>query len=347
MIDFIGVSLPDFQAWLLQRGYPAFQAVQVFAWVYGKGVRQWAGMTNLSAALREELAQAFRLESIVLQRALPSADGCHRLRWQLVDKGMVESVLEPGKGGWTLVASTQIGCPVGCIFCASGKRGFVRNLHTPEIVDQTLQARRWAQEHTGKEITAINFDGMGEPLKNVKALIESIHLLCDANLVGLRPKQLTICTSGVVEGIEQLLQLALPIQLKVGLHAPNQRLRQKLVPYAKKNRIDDLMAVCKRYAMQVGVPVILDYVMLAGVNDHPDQALELAHLVKNIRCHVRLVPHNAIPGFDGSAPGKKEIKAFRSVLFGSKVVNSLHEDPAVASGAGLGQLAIISPRAAN
>jgi 23S rRNA (adenine2503-C2)-methyltransferase len=343
MIDFIGVSLADLQAWLLQRNYPAFQAEQIFVWVYTKGVRRWDAMTNLSGALREELTKAFRLETVTLHRAAPATDGSCRLQWQLVDKGIVSSVLEPGKGGWTLMMSSQIGCPVGCAFCASGKRGFVRNLHVPELIDQFLQARYWAREHSGKEITAINFDGMGEPLKNVKALMESIQILCDGKLIGLRPKQITVCTSGLIEGIEQLLQLKLPIHLKVGLHAPNQRLRQKLVPYAKKNRIEELIAVCKRYAMQVGGAVILDYVMLGGVNDHPDQALELAHLIKNIRCHVRLVPYNHVPGFNWSAPGKKEIKAFRSVLFGSKVVNSLLEDRTAASGSGLGQLAVIQP----
>lgn len=337
MIDFLSLSLADLRTWLLERGYPAFQAEQIFSWVYGKGARSWDGMTNLSAALREALAPAFRLQVLQPCRHRAGDDRVQKFQWQLVDKSYMESVLVPDKGGWHLSASSQVGCPGGCSFCASGKR-FVRNLHTSEMVDQALQARRWIVEAGGKDINHIFFDGMGEPLKNMTALLATLEALCDRDKMQFNPKRITVSTVGVIEGIERLLDARIPVNLTVGLHASNQSLRQKVIPYAKRNRIHELLDVCRRYAAQMGVPVTFDYAMLAGFNDHPDKALELSHLVKNIRCQIRLIPYHPVPGLSWQTPGKKEIKAFRSVLFGNKVANTLYEGKGVSIGAALGQL---------
>ena len=174
----------------------------------------------------------------------------------------------------------------------------------------------------------------------MKPLLATLEVLVDPQRIGFNPRKITISTVGIVEGISALLQARIPLNLTVGLHAPNQRLRQKLIPYAKRNRVPELMDICRRYAMQVGVPVTFDYVVLAGVNDHPDMALELAHLVKQLRCQVRVIPYNPVVGFSWQAPPKKAVKAFRSVLFGNKIANSIYEAKGSDIHAALGQLAV-------
>ncbi|MDP1835719.1 MAG: 23S rRNA (adenine(2503)-C(2))-methyltransferase RlmN [Chlamydiales bacterium] len=335
MMDFFTIELTDLRRWMQENGYQPFQAEQIFDWVYEKGATDWGSMTNLGAPIREALAKAFRLATLKPKQHRESPDGVQKVTWALVDGSLTDTVLTPSRQGWHLTMSTQVGCPVGCAFCASGKR-FVRNLQPAEVFEQFLRARQWVREQGTKEIITVGLDGMGEPLKHVKGLLA---VLDGFIRVGFSPNKITIPTIGLIEGIEQLLQLKVRLNLKVGLHAPTQILRQKLVPYAKKNRLEALMTVCRRYSMQTGLPVTFDYVMIAGVNDHPDQALELAHLLKHLRCQVRLIPYNPVQGFRWQTPDKRAIKAFRTVLFGSKIPNSLIEDPGVAISAGLGQLA--------
>ncbi len=337
MIDFLSISLSELRHWLVEHGHQTFQAESIFAWVYEKGIRDWKRMTNLAAPLRESLTKSFRLGVLEPKRVRAGAGGVQKFLWQLIDKSHVDSILTPSRYGWQLTMSTQVGCPVGCIFCASGKR-FVRNLQPAEIIDQFLQGRDWAAQQGNRTIGRIAFDGMGEPLKNVKPLLAALEALCDPQRIGFPSKKITISTVGIIDGIERLLQAQLPLQLTVGLHAPNQKLRQKLVPYAKKYRLPELMTVCRRYSMQTGQPVSFDYVLIDGFNDHPDQALELAHLVKNMRCQIRLLACNPVPGLPYRPPSKKAIKAFRSVLFGSKVGNKLDDGLGQDIGAALGQL---------
>lgn len=339
MIDFLAISLSDLRHWLIEHGFQPFQAEPIFAWVYERGVRNWKVMSNLAAPLREALAKSFRLGVLQPKRQRAGEGGVQKFLWQLIDKSHMDSVLTPSRYGWQLTVSTQVGCPVGCIFCASGKR-FIRNLQPAEMIDQFLLARDWAQEQGSRTIARIAFDGMGEPLKNVKPLLAALEAFCDPQRIGFPAKKITISTVGIIEGIERLLQAQLPLQLTVGLHAPNQKLRQKLVPYAKKYRLPDLITVCRRYSMQTGQPVSFDYVLIEGFNDHPDQALELAHLVKNMRCQVRLLACHPVPGLPYRAPSKKAIKAFRSVLFGSKVPNKLEDGLGQDIGAALGQLGL-------
>lgn len=336
MIDFFTISVSDLRQWMLENEYPAFQAEQIFAWIYEKNVLDWNAMTNLSAPLRTALVKAFRLSTLKLVNERSNDSGVHKFSWGLIDGSVVETVLTLTRQGWHQTLSTQVGCPAACVFCASGKR-FVRNLQPAEVIEQYLRAKAWAAERGSKEIIHVAFDGMGEPLKNVKSLMAAIEGLSQA---GMRPNRMTVSTVGLVEGIEQLLTSRVRINLRVGLHAANQSLRQKIVPYAKRNRMDVLISVCRRYAMQTGLPVMFDYVMIAGLNDSPDQALELAHLIKQLRCQVRLIPCNPILGFKGEAPSKKAIKAFRTVLFGSKIVNALYEEQGASIVAGLGQLAV-------
>ncbi len=335
MIDFLVVELADLRDWLVERGYPGFQAEQIYSWVFDKGVRDWQHMTNLSAPLREELAKGFRLTALQPRRDRAGAGGVQKFLWQLIDKNYVDSVMTPGRQGWKLSISSQVGCPAACTFCASGKR-FVRNLQPAEMIDQFLQARAWVQERGARDIGHISFDGMGEPFKNTNSILTTLDVLCER--LGFPAKKITMSTVGMIEGIERLLQAQLAVNLIVGLHAGNQQLRQKLVPYAKKNKLPELMDICRRYSMQMGIPIQFDYVMIEGVNDHPDQAFELTHLIKKMRCQLRLLPFNPTPGIHFKPSSKKAIKAFRSVLFGSKIPNTLEEGKGQDIGAALGQL---------
>lgn len=319
-IDFFTLTLDSFTLWLTERGYLAYQAEQIFRWVYVKGVTEWEGMSDIHTSLRGLLSSSFRLSSITLKSCLEE-QGRYRFTWELVDKSVVHTLLRYENQKWHLTLSSQVGCPVGCLFCASG-RVFIRNMQPAELFQQYLRTKKWLAEQQNREIAQIDFDGMGEPLKNVKGFLFLLDLFARAKI---SYRQITVSTIGIIEGINALLQSQSRLTLKVGLHAPNQQLRQQLTPYAKKNRLDELLTICRRYSMQMGLPIFFDYTLLADFNDHADQALELAHLLKHMRCHVRLIPCNATSS-SWRAPDKRRVKAFRSVLFGSKISHSLYEE---------------------
>jgi 23S rRNA (adenine2503-C2)-methyltransferase len=342
-IDFTEITLPALQEWLREKGEPPFRAGQIFEWIYSKGVRQWEKMTNLSGDLRDLLQKSFRLNALEL--ASPpheTPDGkVVKFTWKLIDNHRVESVLHLSAHRQELTVSTQVGCPGKCVFCASGKEGFVRNLRPAEIVEQLLHANQWLAGRNRPHIPVLNFAGMGEPLKNVKSVFKAIELLTDPKIGRLEEQAITLSTVGVVEGLKSLIQSNLKIGVTIGLHAPNESLRQKIVPYAKRNPIEELIALSTEYICRTDRILTFDYVLLGDFNDHPDHAFELAHLLPKRGAQLRLIPHNPVPKSAWKPPAKQAIKAFRSILFGAKVSHSLYEAHGASIGASLGQLGLL------
>lgn len=340
MIDFADLNYKEWLAWLKDHGEKEFHAKQILSWIYQKGVLSWDEMSNLSKELRDKLSSEIRIPVLEKVRVTDSNDlETYKFLWRLRDGQLVESVLICSGIRRTVCVSSQVGCPARCAFCASGQQGFFRNLRPSEIVEQVLQINKWLAPK-GERVSHVVYMGMGEPLKNYESVVRSIHLLCDPELLNISQRRITVSTVGIVEGIRRLSLEGLKVNLVLSLHAPNQHIRKKIIPYARKYPLEEILEAMDEYAKKTKRDITYEYVLLAGVNDHPDHAHELAHLLKGKQCTVNLIPYNPIPGIRLQRPEKKAIKDFRSVLFGSHINNTCRYTKGVDIAAACGQLAM-------
>ena len=239
----------------------------------------------------------------------------------------------------TVCVSSQVGCPAKCAFCASGKDGFFRNLRPAEIAEQVVQINAWLAAK-GERVSHVVYMGMGEPLKNYDSVIKSIRHICDPKLLNLSERRITVSTVGIVEGIKRLTDEELKVNLVLSLHAPNQKIRIKIIPYARKYPLEEILKAMDAYTHKTKRDITFEYILIAGVNDHPDHAHELAHLLHGKQCTVNLIPYNPVAGIRLKRPEKKTIKNFRSVLFGSHIVNTCRYTKGDDIAAACGQLAM-------
>ncbi len=340
MLDFCELTVSDLATWLSEQGEKAFHARQIFEWVYAKGVTDWQLMSNLRKELRDKLAASLRLPLIELVRVTESNDHqTFKFLWKLREGSFVESVLIYSGTRRTVCVSSQVGCPAKCAFCASGKQGFMRNLRPCEIVEQIVLINAWLLAK-GERVSHVVYMGMGEPFKNYDAVIRSIRLICDPDTLNLSQRRITVSTVGIIEGIKRLANEDLKISLVLSLHAPNQHIRQKIIPYARKYPLDALMEAMDEYAEKTKRDITYEYTLIAGINDHPDHAIELSHLLHGKQCTVNLIPYNPVMGLKLQRPDKKSIKQFRSVLFGARIVNTCRYTKGDDIAAACGQLAL-------
>ncbi len=339
-IYFCELTLDQLSSWLKDNGEKEFHAKQIFEWVYVKGVKSWDQMSNLAKSLRVKLAASFRLSSLELAKMTESNDKeTFKFLWKLSEGSFVESVLILSGSRRTVCVSSQVGCPAKCAFCASGKQGFFRNLRPYEIIEQILLINQWLMPK-GERVSHIVYMGMGEPFKNYDSVIASIRILCDPAYFNISQRRITVSTVGVIEGIKRLTQENLNINLVLSLHAPNQHIRQKIIPYARKYPLEDLMEAMDQYSEITKRDITYEYTLLAGINDHPDHAFELSHLLKGRQCTVNLIPYNPVAGLKLRRPDKKSIKEFRSVLYGNRIVNTCRYTKGDDIAAACGQLAL-------
>jgi 23S rRNA (adenine2503-C2)-methyltransferase len=342
MHEFCELTLADMAAWLQSQEEKEYHAQQIFDWVYFKGILKWDEMTNLSKGLREKLTKNIRFPMIELQKITESSDKqTIKFLWKLRDGSLIESVLIYSGSRRTVCVSSQVGCPVKCAFCASGKMGFLRNLHTAEIVEQVVHINAWLMAK-GERVCHVVYMGMGEPFKNYDPVIKSIRLLTSPEGLHLSQRRITVSTVGIIEGIKRFTQEDLKVNLVLSLHAPNQHIRQKIIPYARKYPLDLLMVAMDEFTEKTKRDVTYEYTLIAGINDHPDHAFELAHLLKGKQCTVNLIPYNPVPGLKLKRPDRKHIKEFRSVLFGCRIVNTCRYTKGDDIAAACGQLALQS-----
>lgn len=340
MIDFTSLTLLDLEEWLVKNDEHRFHGKQIFEWVYQKSVISWDLMSNLSKALRAKLVSMYRLPVLELLKVTPSTDlETFKFLWKMHDGKLVESVLICSGDRRTVCVSSQVGCPAKCAFCASGKLGFFRNLRPSEIVAQVVQINAWLKEKN-ERVCHVVYMGMGEPFKNYDSVVGSINMLSDPALLNISQRRITISTVGVTEGIRRLTNEGLKVSLVLSLHAPNQHIRQKIIPYARKYPLEELMNAMDEYTVKTKRDVTYEYTLIAGINDHPDHAFELSHLLKGKQCTVNLIPYNPVPGIRLNRPDKQAIKQFRTVLFGSKIVNTCRYTKGDDIAAACGQLAL-------
>lgn len=345
MTNFCELSLEELSAWLVANGREAYHSKQIFKWVYDKSILTWEGMTNLSKELREKLAAQFRLSTLECVKVTPSSDGeTYKFLWKLSEGSFVESVLILSGSRRTVCVSSQVGCPVRCAFCASGKAGFMRNLRPAEIIEQVVQINAWLKQRDEK-VSHIVFMGMGEPFKNYDSVIHAIKVISAPEALAISQRRITVSTVGITEGIRRFTKEGLKVSLVLSLHAPNQKIRQKIIPYARKYPLEEIMAAMDEFSLKTKRDVTYEYILLAGINDHPDHAFELANMLKGRQCTVNLIPYNPVAGLRLSRPDHKNIKQFRTVLFGSKVVNTCRYTKGDDIAAACGQLALMEKEA--
>jgi 23S rRNA (adenine2503-C2)-methyltransferase len=283
-----GLDLPALTAFVKELGLPAFRAKQIHTWIYVKYASTFDEMTDLSVELREKLKEVADVPLLTISHLEVSRDGTRKYLFTLPDGQVVESVLIAfeDRDSLSICLSSQVGCAVGCTFCATGYLGFKRNLTSPEIVDQLMGVQR----ESGHRISNVVYMGQGEPLLNTDNVIQSIDVI---NLsVGIGARHITVSTSGIVPGINQLAAANLPITLALSLHAPDSNTRQEIVPITSKYSIQAVMQALHDYYNTTRRRLTIEYVMLKGVNDSDQQALHLAEMLKDVHCNINLIPFN-------------------------------------------------------
>lgn len=295
--------IEQLETWLEERGEPAYRARQVRSWLQ-RGVFEFAAMDDLPQSLRAELAGTFRpisLREVVVKEA--DAGGTTKVLYELEGGYTVEAVIMRYDRRTTLCISSQVGCPIGCPFCATGQGPFGRNLQAHEIVEQALDAERRLLAE-GRHLTHVVFMGMGEPLANYDAVVRSIR---DLNL---SPRRVTVSTSGLVPRMETLAGEGLPVTLAVSLHAARDELRDELVPINRKYPLESVVGAADAFAGRTGRRVSYEWVLLAGVNDTERDAEEMGRLLRGRLAHVNLIPFNPVDGTPYRAPEPREIRRF-------------------------------------
>ncbi|PMB48838.1 23S rRNA (adenine(2503)-C(2))-methyltransferase RlmN [Fischerella thermalis CCMEE 5201] len=327
----LGASVTELTAWVQQQGQPGYRGKQLHDWIYNKGVRSLADISVFPKQWRAEVAEIPIGRSTIHYRSV-APDGTVKYLLKLADGFIIETVGIPTEKRLTVCVSTQVGCPMACDFCATGKGGYKRNLARHEIVDQVLTV----QEDFQQRVSNIVFMGMGEPLLNTDNVLAAIQSLNQD--VGIGQRNITVSTVGIRDHIRLFAQNQLQVTLAVSLHAPNQTLREKLIPSARPYKIDDLLTECREYVEITGRRVSFEYILLAGVNDLPEHAAELAKRLRGFQSHVNLIPYNPISEVDYQRPNRDRIQAFVQVLKQHHIAVSVRYSRGLEADAACGQL---------
>lgn len=321
---------------LVELGQPRFRGRQLAGWLYQKGIASLDEATNLPAKLREQLAHEPGLPRLSPDEVQQAADGTTKYLLGLDDGARIEAVAMPRPtGGTTYCLSSQVGCRMGCVFCATGRMGIVRNLRAGEIVGQVLELRR---RHPQDRHPNLVFMGMGEPLDNFDELARALDILCDPDGVGLGARRITVSTSGLVEGIRRLGTLGRPYGLAVSLTTGIPEERRKLMPVAGKVPVEQLLEVAAGYGRSTKRKVTLECATIAGVNDDLEHAERLLRWARTGPFKVNLIPLNPVDGFDGARPDMERVRAMADHLWKHGVVATVRDSQGRDVEAACGQL---------
>ncbi len=314
MQEICSLSIEDLKNWMGQNGEKPFRAAQIFDWIYAKDALSFESMTNVSKELRSKLSSSFAFPALKLIRTQESEDlETIKFLWELPDQKKVESVLIMSGDRRTVCISCQVGCPARCAFCASGREGLIRNLSPGEIVEQVLHINRFLKQK-GERVSHLVFMGMGEPLENYDSVVKSIQIFNLYEAFNISQRRITVSTVGVVEGIHRLAKEELTVNLVLSLHAPTQHIRKKIIPYARKYPLEEILMAMDNYSRETKRDITYEYTLLAGINDHVEHAKELAQLLSGKQCTVNLIPYNPVLGLNLRRPEKENIELFRETL---------------------------------
>ena len=310
-IEIKSLSLMQLKNTMIEMGEKAFRAKQIYEWLHQKQAESFDEMSNLSAALREKLKECCVLTTLkMLEVQTSKIDGTQKYLFALPDGNVVESVLMKYKHGNSVCISSQVGCKMGCRFCASTIGGWTRNLLPSEMLEQIYRI----QKLSGERVSNVVVMGTGEPLDNYENLLQFIRLLTDENGLHISQRNLTVSTCGIVPKMYALAEENLQITLAISLHASNQAKRAELMPIANKYSINEVLEACRNYFEKTGRRLTFEYSLVGGKNDTKEDAEELAHLIKGLNCHVNLIPVNPIKERDYVQSDKKVIENFKNKL---------------------------------
>lgn len=304
------MTLAELRGEFAELGEPAFRAGQVYSWMH-RGARSFEEMTNLSKALRLRLAERYELTAPTAVRKLVSKkDGTIKYLWRLSDGNCVESVLMQYHHGNTVCISSEVGCAMGCAFCASTRGGLVRRLTPSEMLDQVL----FTQLDSGLPVSNIVLMGIGEPLDNYDTVLRFLELVNSPDGMNIGMRHISLSTCGLVERIDRLAEENLQLTLSVSLHAPTDEIRSTIMPVNRRYNVQTLLAACKRYFEKTGRRISFEYAMIRGVNDTPEMAKLLASRLRGIAAHVNLIPLNDIPESPLKPSYPEVVQTFQKIL---------------------------------
>ncbi len=308
--DIKSFNQKELEEFFVSLGEKPFRARQVYQWMHVKQAASFAEMTNISKALQEKLRETCELTVLRQQLVQRSRDGTAKYLFALADGNMIESVRMKYKHGNSVCISSQAGCRMGCRFCASALGGLVRSLTSAELLDQIYRI----QADIGERVSHVVVMGTGEPLDNYDNLLKFLELLTDEHGLHISQRNITVSTCGIVPNMRRLAEQKLQITLAVSLHASSQQKRLELMPVANKYEIHELLAACKEYFAKTGRRITFEYSLVGGVNDKTEDAVQLAALIKNMNCHVNLIPVNPIEERDYVQSGKRAVTEFKEQL---------------------------------
>jgi 23S rRNA (adenine2503-C2)-methyltransferase len=311
-VNLIGLDAAGLERFFAEQGEKPFRARQVLRWIHQRGETDFAQMSDIAKTLRDKLAATARIDAPVIVGDTLAEDGTRKWLLKVDERNAVEAVFIPETNRGTLCVSSQAGCVLDCAFCSTGKQGFNRNLSTAEIVGQLWLANRLLEGE--RPVSNVVMMGMGEPLLNLDNVIPALRVMLDDNAYGLSRRRVTVSTSGVVPEMDRLRDEC-PVALAVSLHAPNDELRDRLVPINRKYPLRELLAACNRYLEKAPRDFItFEYVMLDGVNDTDGNAHELVRLASRVRCKFNLIPFNPFPASEFGRSGADRIRRFAEIL---------------------------------
>lgn len=344
-INLLDLDAEGIRVWCASIGQKPFRATQLARWIHRYCCDDFDAMTNLAKEFRARLKDLAYIKAPSIIREHKSADGTRKWLFDVGNGNAVEAVFIPEDDRGTLCISTQAGCAMGCLFCSTGKQGFNRNLTTGEIVGQLWTAERELRREAGitdpndRVISNVVLMGMGEPLQNLDNVIPALRIFLDDNGYGLSRRRVTVSTSGLVRQMDKLGE-AVPVALAVSLHAPDDALRDKLMPVNKKHPLEELLAACRRYLKVAPRDFItFEYLLLSGINDAPEQARALVKLVKTVPCKFNLIPFNPFPDSDLKQPEREKVLAFAKILNDAGIVTTVRKTRGDDIAAACGQLA--------
>src|SRR5262245_42758480 len=330
------LSRDELLPWLAGRGQPPMRARQVRRWLVAGRAESFEQMTDLPAGLRRALAEEFVPLGTRVERHLVAADGTHKLLLRLADNQLVECVLIPEHDRRTACISTQVGCGMGCVFCASGIGGVVRNLTAAEVLEQLLRLRNLLLPE--ERLTNIVVMGMGEPLANLDNLIAALDVATARDGLGIGARHVTVSTVGLPAKIRRLADLGKQYHLAVSLHAPNDAIRNQIVPTNDKTGLADILDAADYFYAKTKRQVTYEYVLLRDANDRPEHAAELARLLRGRQAHVNLIPFNDVAGLPYRRPTQQALTDFLAALRGGGVAAHVRKRKGADIDAACGQL---------
>jgi len=312
-IPILDWSMSELTQWLVERSFPKFRAGQIFRWIYKRRANKFEQMTDLPKDLRTQLDVAFEIFRSTTAAHQHSSDGTEKLLLQLADGGRIECVLLRDGPRRSICVSSQVGCAMGCVFCASGLDGVERNLTRGEILEQMLKLQQLLEPD--ERLSHIVMMGMGEPLANLSRVLDALEVAKDSDLgLGISPRRITISTVGLPPAIDKLGAANAPYHLAISLHAPNDELRNRLVPVNKNTGIDAILDAADRYFEKTRRRLTFEYVLLGGLNDSEQCARQLVQLLRGRTAMLNVIPYNPVPGLPYETPSPEAVLQFRRNL---------------------------------